>query len=511
MKIYRFVFILIIIFQVVELMAQDDLKNQTAPLTISSDYKNIPINHYLDSLHQQYDLHFAYDPSSLPFDSVIDARYKAQTLSFILNDIFKNYQPKIEISERQIIISSAYRNLAVNDYITIRGVIVSSENNKPLPMVNIALKGKAIGTTSNHEGEYKFLIPRKYTREYIYFSSVGYQSQNFPLPLGDTILNLSLNPLTINLEEIKVSYLKAADIITRVKENIQKNYATTPQLLTAFFRESIKQDGKFIEVSEAVIDIYKGAYFVSEDMEKVRFVKGRKSVSEPNTTMARLKLAGGPSLFASMDVAKHRNFISTDMDPAYFYHYLGKTIEYDRVVYRVGFRPVSEHQDLIYYKGELHIDSESFAILSADFEMTRKTLRLSDRYLIKKNAKKITSTPVFTQYHVDYRPNGDIWLLNSVRGEVKIKMLDKRHKKKRSLYHIKAELLITNATNGKGQRIRYAESFKPNYILADKITNYDEDFWKDYNVINPERNLKDVFKTTAVEINVVPILEKTRP
>jgi hypothetical protein len=511
MKVYRIVFILIIIFQVIEMMAQDELRNQPAPLTISSDYKNIRIDQYLDSLHLQYDLHFAYDPSSLPFDSLIDVRYKAQTLTFILNDIFKNYQPNIEISAKQVIISPAYRNLAVNNYITIQGVIVSSENNKPLPMVNISLKGKAIGTTTNLEGEYKFLIPRKYGSEYIYFSSIGYQTEDLLLPLQDSILNLSLKPLTINIEEVKVSYLKAADIITRVRENIQKNYARSPQLLTAFFRESIKQDGKFIEVSEAIIDIYKSAYFVSEDMEKVRFVKGRKSVTEPNIAMARLKLAGGPSLFASMDIAKHRNFISKDIDPTYVYHYLGKTIEFDRVVYRVGFRPISEHQDMIYYKGELHIDTESFAILSADFEMTKKTLRLSDRYLIKKNAKKITSTPVFTQYHVDYRPYGDRWLLNSVRGEVKIKMLDRRHKKKRSLYHIKAELLITNATNGKGQRIRYAESFKPNYILADKITYYDEYFWRDYNVINPERNLKDVFKTTAVEINVVPVLEKTRP
>ncbi len=492
------------------LMFSQNVSGNIDSLFISVKYKSVSIEQLLDSLHQKHHIHFAYDPNTIPYDSIIGVNYKSQTIPFILKDILKTYDLKFETNNRQIIITPNFRPIKVQDYITIYGNITSSENSQPLPLVNISIIGEPIGTTSNYDGFYKFLIPKKYLGDTLYFSSIGYDSERILVPDKDSLLDISLIERTIKLKEIKVEYLKASDIINKVIDNIPNNYPKSPMLLSAFFRETIKQDGKYIEISEAALDIYKSSYLLNNDLERTRFVKGRKTVDEDNVSLARLKLAGGPSLFATLDIVKHPEFLGTNKDVSYSFYYIGKSIERDKQIYIVGFKPLYESEN-IYYQGELHIDSESFAIISADFKMTKQTLKESEKFLIQKKAKKIKSTPIYTQYHIEYRPYGNKWILNNIRGELKIKIIDKRNKKTKSIYNTTSELLITNAISGKGQKIKYTDTFKSNYVLSDWITNNDEDFWKDYNIINPEKSLINIFKSLPVEINVVPLREKTRP
>jgi hypothetical protein len=477
--------------------------------TISANFDSIKITRFLNYLHESYSLDFAYDPTRLPIDSTININYKNQPLRHILNEIFYHYQPNILEVQGQIIITAYKRQTAIHNYIVIKGNIVSSENKKPLPMVNISIRNNPIGTTSNNEGSFRFLIPKQFTDSSLTFSSIGYKTFTKKIPNQDTTINIELLPESIELKEIEIKYMEAEKIILQAIHNKMQNYFTSPLLLTTFFRESIKQDGKYIEVSEAVLDIYKSSYLKPYDRERVKFVKGRKKVDDDEISVARLRLAGGPSLFSQIDIVKHMDFFNIENNASYKYSYLGNCIEHDQLIYIVGFKPLEESEN-IYYEGEFHISAESFAIISADFKMTKRTLRNSEQFLILKDAKKVKSVPVFTQYHIDYRPYNEKWLLNSVRGKIKIKMVDKKEKVQ-SLYEVTAELLITNAKDGTGKKIKYTESFKPYYVLADKINSYDPDYWKNYNIISPEEDLIHIFKSTAIQINVVPQKEKTKP
>ena len=476
---------------------------------VNVNYGQLRVEALLDSLHHQYSFFFSYDPSQLPVDSIVNTHFSNQSIYRVLSQIFTHYELNFQSVDRQIIISNYQREITVKNYITIHGTVYSSDNEQQIPLVNISIKGHPLGTTTNMEGKYSFLIPHEYIGKQLYFSSIGYKSQTLTIPAHDSLFLISLQPQSIQLKEIKVQYLKPNEIIKRVIENRKKNYFTHSMLLTAFFRETIKQDGRFIEASEAVLDIYKSSYLNTYDKEEARFVKGRKKVEESEVSIARLKLAGGPALFSTIDVVKHLDFLSNDKNNNYFYLYKGKDIVHDRVVYKVGFKPIVELED-IYYEGEMCIDVETFALIKADFSMTKKTLRNSEKYLIQKHAKKVKSIPVHTYYQINYRPYNDKWILNSVRGELIIKMQDKR-KKRKSEYHASAELLITNAQKGDGRRIKASETFKTNYVLADKIVSYDPLFWKDYNVIRPEEELQKVFKLSAIEINLVPQPKKTRP
>ncbi|WP_075591590.1 STN and carboxypeptidase regulatory-like domain-containing protein [Labilibacter marinus] len=476
---------------------------------VSGHYKNLGIGAILDSLHHQYEIDFSYDPSILRTDSVITISFTETALDTVLNDIFQQKDLSLQSIDRQVIISIYKRDVSVKNYITLSGEVTSQQNYQKIPLVNISVKGRPIGTTTNMEGNYVFLIPKEYVGEELYMSAIGYRSELFQVPLADTVLNVRLKQETIQIKEIKVRFIRPDEIVKNFIRNIDQNYFTESMLLTGFFRESIKQDDRYVEVSEAVLDIYKSSYLKTYDIEEARFVKGRKKVENKGVSIARLKLAGGPALFSGLDVAKHLDFMSADNDANYFYTYKGKGIVHDRVVYKVGFKPIFEVGDL-YYEGEFSIDVESFALIRADFRMTKRTLRNSDQILIQKHARKVKSNPIFTSYMVDYRPYKGKWILNSVKGELIIDMHDKR-KKIKSQYHAIAELLITNAQDGEGRRIKNSDRFKTNFVLADKIIGYDPMFWKDYNVIRPEEELEKVFKSSAVEINVVPIPKKTKP
>jgi hypothetical protein len=501
-----FIFILLI----AEVEGQNKIHNQILDQPISTVQDSMSITKFLEQLHNLHGINFAFDPTLFPVDSVININYKNQPLRQVLYNIFYHYQPNIQEIQGQVIISAYKRETAIHDYILIQGNIVCAENQKPLPLTNIAIKHQPLGTTSNYEGNYRFLIPKQYIDSTLSFSSIGYKTFTCTVPKHDTTIDIAMVTESIKLKEIEVKYMKADDIIQQTLKNRTQNYFANPLLLTAFFREAIKQDGKYIEVSEAVLDIYKSSYLKPYDKEKVKFVKGRKKVDYDEISVARLKLAGGPSLFSQIDIVKHMDFFNAENKLRYTYSYLEKGFEHDQSIYIIEFCPIIEETDNIYYEGKLHISAQNFAVISADFKMTKKTLRNSEQYLIRKSTKKIKSVPVFTQYHIDYRPYKDKWLLNSVRGKVKIIMLDKKEKTK-SLYEFTSELLITNAEKGKGQKIKYSEAFKSFYVLADKINSYDPEYWKNYNIISPEEDLTHVFKSTPIQINVIPKIEKTKP
>lgn len=395
----RIVYILIILLISSVSYAQDDVLDEIVDVS----YEGISMEALLDSMYLKYAFNFSYDPSALPVDSVLNVNYSQHSLYSILQEVFKNYDLSFKSVGRQVIISHQKREVALSNYITLRGRVVSADNGQSIPLVNIAVMGESLGTSTNMDGEFVFLIPQHLAGAALHMSSIGYSSYNMAVPQRDTTMLVLLRSQSVQLKEIKVRFIRPREVIKRMVENRARNYFTSPMLLTAFFRESIRQDGKYIEVSEAVLDIYKSSYLKTSDREEARLVKGRKKVEDEDVFLARLKLAGGPALFSTIDVAKHLNFISEEEDDNYFYIHKGKGIVRDRVVYRVGFKPIVELDD-IYYEGELCVDVETFALISADFSMTRKTLRKSDQYLIRKNAKRIKSVPVFTRYQVDYRP-----------------------------------------------------------------------------------------------------------
>lgn len=89
------------------------------------------------------------------------------------------------------------------------GKIIDAEFNEPLPYVNIGIPGAGIGTVSDEAGYYLLEIPNNKINDSLYFSMVGFASQNFKIDQLDgsneKLLNISFQPETTALKEVVVT------------------------------------------------------------------------------------------------------------------------------------------------------------------------------------------------------------------------------------------------------------------------------------------------------------------
>ncbi len=87
---------------------------------------------------------------------------------------------------------------------TLSGTVVSSEDNQPLPGVNVFVKGTTQGTITDFDG--KFSIKVADDAETIVFSFLGMQTQE--LPIGATTnFSVTMEPESIGMEEVVVTAL----------------------------------------------------------------------------------------------------------------------------------------------------------------------------------------------------------------------------------------------------------------------------------------------------------------
>ena len=106
----------------------------------------------------------------------------------------------------------------------ISGKITDVVSDEPLPFVNVYLKGKRIGTTSDYNGNYSFITST--LEDSLAASSMGYEARTKPLkPVRKQTVNFKLERASINLEEIviKPGENPAHVLLKRIIENKEKN------------------------------------------------------------------------------------------------------------------------------------------------------------------------------------------------------------------------------------------------------------------------------------------------
>lgn len=84
---------------------------------------------------------------------------------------------------------------------TLTGTVISSEDNQPLPGVNVVVKGTTQGTITDFDG--KFTLNVSADAEALVFSFMGMQTQEVPIGTTTTF-NITLEPESIGMDEVVV-------------------------------------------------------------------------------------------------------------------------------------------------------------------------------------------------------------------------------------------------------------------------------------------------------------------
>jgi len=85
-----------------------------------------------------------------------------------------------------------------------------------------------------------------------------------------------MSPAPIPIKEIIVKPLDPEDIVAKAIDRIGKNYENVPNLMTAFYRETIRKNRTYVSIGEAVVEIFKAPYSNDARFDGSRYIKGGK-------------------------------------------------------------------------------------------------------------------------------------------------------------------------------------------------------------------------------------------
>lgn len=378
---------------------------------------------------------------------------------------------------------------------TINGVVRDADSNRNIAFASVFVPGTSIGTVANLDGVFTLKIRKNIDVETFAVSHLGYRISEFSITENTgTGRIFPLNRYTVDLPEVIVRPTDPRELVKSAINKIAENYPIEPLRLTGFYREAIKQRRDYVSISEALVDIYQAPYAFSNDRDRMRIIRGRKSGDVKKADTLLVKLQGGPHVSMLLDLVKNPHVILSRESLAYYdYEFLDVVKIDDATNYVIGFKPrVILHYPL--YEGRLYISVENLAITMAEFSLDLTDRRKAAQNFILRKPATLRFTPTNTNYLVTYKEIDGRYHVNYVRSELEF-FADWRRRIFRTGYSIMAEMAITDRSAEDVVRFPIRETFRPNTILADMVPVYFEDeFWGEYNYIEPEESIESAIQ-----------------
>lgn len=375
--------------------------------------------------------------------------------------------------------------------LTISARVVDAETEEALGFASVGIKGIAVGTISNGQGEFDFHFPAAYRNDILVVSMMGYK--NYEGPIWTLVDNdtdvIKLEKSSIELQEIVVSdTLTGGDILRIALSRIEENYPMEPFILDGFYRDVKKVGGTYISLLEAAVKIYDENYAEPRNKfklrENVRLVEVRQSLGYESkftkyfdqdnlledlllhNNIRYRQIEENDELFASMGREKNSFYNNQEM-------------------YVVTH---TEHYNL-----KLFIEKHNFSIIHLEWKT-----KGSNEELGKK--KNLVSRFAGLKKTIDFKRHNGKMFLNFVSVTSKVNWYDIASNDLKFETELFQQLLINNVDAKPKTRIGSTEKMR-NYGLQYQDQPYNKPFWDNYNVI----------KETPLDQQILADLEKFTP
>ena len=374
--------------------------------------------------------------------------------------------------------------------VTISGHVRSFVTHDAIVDAEIRIPGSNASVITNEDGFFTFKVsalPRQ-----LIVSALGHRnktvSQQVLAQQTDNV-EIWLIPETRILDAVTV--YTAEDLVKTAIERIEQNYVPTDERLSCFYRETTRKQSRFVNVSEAVMSLYKTNYRRDVTRDQVYVIKGRSLISERAKDTLAVEVMGGPHTAVMLDAVKNREFfLYADDLPYYQFTMLEGTSIDERPQYVIRFEPLPYHPlNYALFHGTLYIDMERLAFsrmeLSLDMSDPQKA---TDVMLIKKphglrfRPRELTTT---ISYHFD----GEHFRLSYLRNFFHFNC-DWKKRWFSTSYRVVTEMVVTDYIADEVPRSRKG-SFGQRDVLDTKSEDFnDPQFWESYNILEPSESLE---------------------
>lgn len=375
----------------------------------------------------------------------------------------------------------------------LKGRIVGAAG-EPVAYATIDMAQNGIGTMSNEEGLFIFKIPVEQGKDSIFISHIGYQSVVLFLSGNDTsIQTIVLKEKPAELPGVTVTHTNALDLIRKAMDRIPENYPSRPYLSYGFYRFASWSDGKIIDLSEALFDIY--CPDNDRGNKQFRLIKVRADQDPPDILKGRKwtpgRNAGGLMNDDIVSRIHKTEFLGDEAINNHTFSYNGMIDDQGRPVYEILFDQKDGLSQSL-YKGRILIDSQSLAFLSFEYSLSPKGLPYWEP---KKQGGGMAEGISMV---ITYRKYGGKYYLNHVQRDAKWRFdqLNGFAFDNKSIY------LVTRIDTGQiksklpGKLIATNEAIEAN---AKKGDSRHDDFWENYNLMEADFNVDSTLKAMRHE------------
>ncbi len=381
------------------------------------------------------------------------------------------------------------------------GKITDSSDGHSLAFASVTHIVSGVSNVSNSEGFFSLKLPMEVLPEdEIRVSFLGYVTatlrvEDFSESSPDKPHGIRLPPVSFTLDPAVIRSIEPLSLLMEAYDKVKDNYPSFTTGMTAFYREIIRrQSGRYLALSEAVLDINKASY-TSFQSDRARIFKGRASTDYRAADSILIRFRGG--VVAALDMDNVKNPFAGVWLREVERHYrfaMGEPVLRDGLFfYVVTFTQIDGSEEIL-YSGRLYIESESLAIGRIELSLNVKGREeKAAGIMVVKRPPDTRFYVTKADYAVNYKRFGDTWHYDY--SLMRINLSSRKGKSLfRNNYVITGEMAVT-AHNEAPARIGADERLRFKDFLSEKVGDFrDDDFWGDYNVIEPDKSIDAVIR-----------------
>lgn len=381
------------------------------------------------------------------------------------------------------------------------GKITDSSDGHSLAFASVTHIVSGVSNVSNSEGFFSLKLPMDVLPEdEIRVSFLGYVTatlsvEDFSGSCPDKPYGIQLPPVSFTLDPAVIRSIDPLDLFNEAYDKVKDNYPSVMTGMTAFYREIIRrQSGRYLALSEAVLDINKASY-TSFQSDRARIFKGRASTDYRAADSILIRFRGG--VVAALDMDNVKNPFAGVWLREVERHYrfaMGEPVLRDGLFfYVVTFTQIDGSEEIL-YSGRLYIESGSLAIGRIELSLNVKGREeKAAGIMVVKRPPDTRFYVTKADYAVNYKRFGDTWHYDY--SLMRIYLSSRKGKSFfRNNYVITGEMAVT-AHNEAPARIGADERLRFKDFLSEKVGDFrDDDFWGDYNVIEPDKSIDAVIR-----------------
>lgn len=289
--------------------------------------------------------------------------------------------------------------------ITLKGIVLDTNTNKPLPFATITVLQARISVVSNEAGEFQFHIPATLKNNLVQISYLGYKTIYLKVSdiNSEVVTTFKMESQEQQLKEVEIKEKKsktsAEEIVDRAIRNIKNNYPKDKTLYYGYYRDYISPTWtvNYQNLMEAAL-VIEDRGFQTHDaertkikLEQLRYNPGISIDSSFNKAYdgenkfipnAIITSANELAMLKAHDPIRNhklRTFsfvyvLDYDFVNNHRFYYESITEEDSTIIYGIRFEsqvilPNSEYKVI----GNIYINSDTYAILKFNYSVTCNT------------------------------------------------------------------------------------------------------------------------------------------